>query len=104
MDMINIIISIISGITVCIPLAVKLVQYVRVAVQERNWSAMVSLVLQLMQQAERNYKTGAERKQYVMDSIVAVQDTLNYSVDLAVVSQMIDAICAASKVINGGNA
>lgn len=104
MDMINIIISIISGIAVCIPLAVKLVQYVRAAVQERNWSAMVSLVLQLMQQAEQDYKTGAERKQYVMDSIVAVQDTLNFSVDLAVVSQMIDAICAASKVINGGNA
>lgn len=104
MDMINIIISIISGIAVCIPLVVKLVQYVRAAVQERNWSAMVSLVLQLMQQAEQDYKTGAERKQYVIDSIVAVQDTLNFLVDLAVVSQMIDAICAASKVINGGNA
>lgn len=100
-NVINLIVAILSGLAVCIPLVAKLVQYVRQAIQEKNWSAVMSLVLKLMEEAEQNYETGAERKEYVMDSIIAMQDTLNYQVDLDVISAMIDSICAASKIVNG---
>ena len=100
-NIINLIVAILSGLAVCIPVVVKLVQYVKKAAQEKNWSAVMSLVLDLMKQAEQNYKTGAERKEFVMDSIIAMQNVLNYQIDLDVISTMIDSICAASKIING---
>lgn len=97
---IDIIVSILSGLTVCIPLVVQLVKYVRAAYQEKNWSKVMQLVLNLMTEAEKNYATGAERKEYVMDSIESIKDVLDYEVDMNAISEMVDAIVAASKTIN----
>ena len=60
----------------------------------------MKLVLNLMTEAEKVYSTGAERKQYVISSIESIKDTLNYQIDMDQISQMIDAIVAASKTIN----
>ena len=97
---VNIIISILSGLAVCIPLVIKLVEYVRKAIQEKNWSNGMQIVLKLMTEAEKNYETGAERKQYVMSSVEAIKDTLNCEVDMNAISNLIDSICQASKIIN----
>ena len=97
---INLIIAILSGLVTAIPLVVQLVKYVKAAIQEKNWSKIMKLVLNLMTEAEKNYSTGAERKQYVMSSIESIKDTLNYQLDMDQISQMIDAIVAASKTIN----
>lgn len=94
------IVAILSGLTVCIPLVVQLVKYVKAAIQEKNWSKVMKLVLNLMTEAEKNYATGAERKQYVISSIESIKDTLNYQIDMDQISDMIDAIVAASKTIN----
>lgn len=99
-DWVNLIVSILSGIAVCIPLVVKLVQYIKTAVKEKNWSSLMQLVLKLMTDAEKLYSTGAERKEYVMTTIKAMESTLNYDVDENVISEMIDSIVAASKTIN----
>lgn len=97
---IQIIVSIISGLLVCIPLVIKLVEYVIKAIQEKNWQNVMQLVLRLMTEAEKNFETGAERKEYVMDSILAMKDTLNCEIDMDAISAMIDSICDASKIIN----
>lgn len=97
---IDLIISILSGLVVCIPLVVQLVKYVRAAILEKNWSKVMQLVLNLMTEAEKNYATGAERKEYVMDSIESIKDVLDYEVDMNAISDMIDSIVAASKTIN----
>lgn len=97
---IQIIVSIISGLLVCIPLVIKLVEYVIKAIQEKNWQNVMQLVLRLMTEAEKNFETGAERKEYVMDSIIAMKDTLNCEIDMNAISAMIDSICDASKIIN----
>ena len=97
---IQIIVSIISGLLICIPLVIKLVEYVIKAIQEKNWQNVMQLVLRLMTEAEKNFETGAERKEYVMDSIIAMKDTLNCEVDMNAISAMIDSICDASKIIN----
>lgn len=97
---IQIIVSIISGLLVCIPLVIKLVEYVIKAIQEKNWQNVMQLVLRLMTEAEKNFETGAERKEYVMDSIIAMKDTLNCEIDMNAISTMIDSICDASKIIN----
>lgn len=97
---IQIIVPIITGLAACIPLVIKLIDVTNKNVKEKNWTAVVQLVLKLMQEAEVNYTTGAERKEYVIDSINAVKDTLNYNVDMTVVSEMIDSIILATKKIN----
>lgn len=97
---IELIIAILSGLVATIPLVVQLIKYVKAAIQEKNWSKVMKLVLNLMTEAEKNYATGAERKQYVISSIESIKDTLNYQVDMDQISQMIDAIVAASKTIN----
>ena len=51
LNWVEIVVSILSGLAVCIPLVVKLVQSVKAAVQEKNWSQIVAIVLDLMQQA-----------------------------------------------------
>lgn len=96
----NLIIAILSGLVTAIPLAIQLIKYVKAAVQEKNWSKIMKLVLNLMTEAEKVYSTGAERKQYVISSIESIKDTLNYQVDMDQISKMIDEIVKASKTIN----
>lgn len=100
MDWLNIILSILSGLAVTIPLVVKLISVVREAVQAKNWTALVNLVTKFMQEAEPLFQSGEERKNYVMIAIKASADTINYQIDMDVVSQLIDDLCAMSKVVN----
>ena len=55
---IQIIVSIISGLLICVPLVIKLVEYVIKAIQEKNWQNVMQLVLRLMTEAEKNFETG----------------------------------------------
>lgn len=96
----TIILPIISGLVACVPLVVKLIEYIQKVAKEKNWTALMQLILKLMAEAEDNYATGAERKEYVIDSINAIKGTLNYDVDMTVVSDMIDSIITATKKIN----
>ena len=100
MEWVNIIISVLSGLAVCIPLVIELVKYIRKAIQEKNFSNIMKLVLELMVEAEKNFQTGAERKEYVMDSIEKIKSTLGYDVDMKKISEMVDSIIAATKIIN----
>ena len=94
------IISILSGIAVLVPLMIVLVKYVRKNTEEKNWSQMMNLVMNLMAEAEKLYENGAEKKEWVMGELRALADTLNYEIDWLVVSDMIDSICAVSKEVN----
>lgn len=96
----NIVLPILSGLIACIPLVIKLVDVSKKVIKEKNWTAVMQLVLKLMAEAEENYSTGAERKEYVLDSVKAIQSSLNYEVDLDAIGTMIDSIAKASKAIN----
>ena len=97
---INIVLPILSGLAAAIPLVIKLIEMSQKIIKEKNWTAVMQLVLKLMAEAEENYSTGTERKEYVLDSIKALQDSLNYEIDLDAIGAMIDSIAKASKVIN----
>lgn len=99
-DWVNLIVSVLAGLATAIPLIVKLVQFIKESVKSKNWSSLMQLVLQLMTEAEKNYATGAERKEYVMGAIKSMESTLNYDIDEDVISTMIDSIVLASKTIN----
>lgn len=100
-NVVNIIVSILTGIATAIPLIVQLVKYVKQAVQEKNWNQLVSMVMKLMEEAEKKFETGADRKEWVMTMIKASSDSINYPVDMDAISALIDSLCDMSKVVNG---
>lgn len=106
MDWLNITVSILSGLAVCIPLVYQLVKYVTDAAKSRRWDELMKLVIANMTEAERLYSTGAERKEWVMGLLQANAAKVGYDLkaeDVAKISDMIDRLCDMSKVVNGGN-
>jgi hypothetical protein len=88
---------------VCIPILVALGNAITECVQQKNWSAIVSFVLDYMAQAENLFEKGADRKAWVMEMLDEVVIQLNYPYDddaRIKVSAMIDDICDASRIIN----
>ena len=103
MSWVDIVVSIMSGLAVCIPLVVKLVNVVSTYVKEKNWSQIVAIVLDLMKEAETLFSDGATKKAYVMASVESAAKSINYNYDDVAkqkVSDMIDAICATAKIVN----
>jgi hypothetical protein len=94
-------ISILSGLAVCIPLVIKLVEYIKKAVQEKNWGNLLTIVMNLMAEAEGMFDKGSDKKEWVMNSIQAMSSTINYEIDMKVVSELIDNLCKMSKQVNG---
>jgi hypothetical protein len=100
MEWYEIVIEILSGLIIMIPLVVKLVEYVKAAAIEKNWDAMLQLVMNLMKEAEGKFDNGAARKEWVLMAVKASADTINYPIDMDKVSKLIDNLCAMSKVVN----
>lgn len=103
MDWVKIIVSVLSGLAVCIPLVVKLVSVVQTAIKEKNWAKLMKLVIDLMTEAERKFSEGAAKKAWVMGELEAAAKSIDYPYDDAAkasVSKMIDDIIAASKELN----
>lgn len=107
MSWVDIVVSILSGLAVCIPLVVKLVNVVSTYVKEKNWSQIVAIVLDLMKEAETLFSEGATKKAYVMASVESAAKSINYNYDEVAkqkVSDMIDAICSTAKIVNAEEA
>ena len=100
MEWYEILVSVLTGLAATIPLVIKLVEYVRKAVQEKNWNELLKLVMNLMEQAETKFDNGDERREWVLMMVKASADTINYDIDLNVVTQMINSLCELSKKVN----
>ena len=103
MNWVQIIVALLGGIATAIPLVIKLVDVVKKSVKEKNWNQLVKMTMDYMTQAEKNFESGAERKEWVMSMVKASAATINYDLtpeDEAKLADLIDAICDASKIIN----
>lgn len=103
MNWVEIVVSILSGLAVCIPLVIKLVDSVQNTVKEKNWSKLMNVAIDLMSEAEKMFSEGAAKKAWVMAGIDVAAKNIDYPYDDAArqkISDMIDAICDASKVLN----
>ena len=100
-NVVTIIVSILSGLAACITLVIQLVKYVKKSVEEKNWNQLLNLVTNLMEEAEKKFATGAERKEWVLAMVKASADTINYPINLEEVSKLIDSLCDMSKIVNG---
>lgn len=99
-QIINLILSILAGLATCIPLAIKLVQYVKKAAQEKNWNALLGLVMKLMEQAEKKFADGATRKEWVMAMVQTSAEYVQYPMDVQALSEMIDQLTNLTKNVN----
>lgn len=100
MEWMNYAVSILSGLAVAIPLVVKLVEYVKKTVKERNWNQLLKLVMNLMAEAEKKFETGAEKKEWVIAMIKASADSINYDIDTDAIGELIDSLCDMTKAVN----
>ena len=100
MEYLDVILSIVAGLAAAIPLVVKLVQYVTAAVKEKNWNKLLDLVMSLMEEAEEKFADGATRKEWVMAMVQASAESINYDIDLAAISELIDSLCDLTKKVN----
>ena len=99
-QIVSLIVALLSGLATCIPLAYKLVQYVKKATQEKNWNALLGLVINLMEQAEKKFTDGATRKEWVMAMVQTSAEYINYPIDNVALGKLIDALCDMSKIVN----
>lgn len=102
MEIIDVIIAILAGLATAIPLVIKLIYYVKVAVKARNWNVLLDLIMSLMKEAEidPNLTDGEARKAYVMAAVRAAASTVNYDIDLVVISKLIDSLSELTKKVN----
>lgn len=100
MEWYEILISVLTGIATAIPLIIKLVEYIKKAVKEKNWALVLQLVMNLMKEAEEKFETGADRKTWVMSMVQASANSINYDIDMEVIGELIDNLCSLSKEIN----
>lgn len=91
---------ILVGLATCIPLVVKLIQYVQKAVQEKNWTNMLNLLMDLMEEAETKFETGADKKEWVLAMMKAAADSINYPIDMDALSALIDSLCDLTNNVN----
>lgn len=100
MEWVQLALSIMAGLVTAIPLVIKLVEYVQKAIKEKNWKALLNMVMNYMEIAETKFETGAEKKEWVLAMVDASADTVNYDIDMVVVSNLIDSLCSMTKVVN----
>lgn len=100
LEILNLIAAIASGLVATIPLVICLVKYVKKAIKEKNWGAVLKKVMELMKTAETKFAEGAERKEWVLAMLKAGADGINYDIDYDAIADMIDSLCDMSKVVN----
>ena len=99
-QIVNLVVAVLAGLATCIPLAMKLIQYVKKATQEKNWSGLLDLVMKLMEQAEKKFNDGATRKEWVMAMVQTSAEYVQYPMNIQALSDMIDQLTNLTKNVN----
>ena len=100
MDILELLVEILGGLVVIIPLVVKLVEYVKKSVLEKNWNNLIRLLLNLIATAEEKFDNGADRKQWVIAMVQASANTINYPISEQELGKLIDNLVELTKKVN----
>ena len=99
----DIIIGVLSGLSVAIPLGITLYKTIKNLIQEKKWNELVKMTLGFMTEAEQRYSSGEDKKTLVLAMIQKSANQIGYNLYAEAetkISDLIDSICEASKVIN----
>ena len=99
-QIVNLVVAVLAGLATCIPLAMKLIQYVKKATQEKNWAGLLDLVMKLMEQAEKKFADGVTRKEWVMAMVQTSAEYVQYPMNVQALSDMIDQLTNLTKNVN----
>ena len=69
-QIVNLIVAILAGLATCIPLAYNLVKYVKKAAQEKNWNALLGLVMELMEQVADSARKSSANASRVLEEMM----------------------------------
>ena len=100
MEVLEIILSIITGIAACIPLVIQLVKYIQAAAKEKNWGKLIVIVSNFIAEAETMFPDGASKKEYVINSVLNISKTIDYPVDKEMLGELIDNLVTLSNKVN----
>lgn len=104
MNWIKLITENLVAIATIIGLIITTIEFVVKCTKEKNWSALVKLVLTDMMDAETLFAKGSDKKQYCLERLESHAVTVGYPLtDDAIhkISVMIDDICDTSRIVNG---
>ena len=96
----SLILALLSGLGAAIPLVISLAKYISKAIKEKNWNSVLTIVMDLMKQAETKFNNGAARKEWVLAMIESMSDSINYDIDITQISELIDALCDLTNKVN----
>lgn len=99
-DIIHLISEIVVLLGVIVPLIVAVVRYAQKAIKEKNWTKLLNLAISLMEQAEREFENGSDRKSFVMQMLRTSLDGINYEMTDEELSDLIDNMVALTKKVN----
>lgn len=102
-DWLELIVEFITGLAIIIPLVIELVKKTKEAIKEKNWSEIVKVAIDLMVSVEGKHRDGEEKKAWVLEGVRVASQSIDYNYDAIAeqkISDMIDAVCKASKSIN----
>ena len=100
MEISQCIIAILTGFATVIPLTLKLIEYVKKSIKEKNWNKLLDLIISLMKEAEAKFDDGTTRKEWVLAMIKASSDSINYDINIDEVGTLIDNLCNMTKAVN----
>jgi hypothetical protein len=100
MEVLEIILSIVTGIAACIPLVIQLVKYIQAAAKEKNWGKLIVIVSNFIAEAETMFPDGASKKEYVINSVLNISKTIDYPVDKEMLGELIDNLVTLSNKVN----
>lgn len=88
------------GAVAIVILTLQLIRYVRKAIEEKNWTRLLTMVMNYMAEAERLFASGADKKTWVMHMVEKSADEINYPINMDKVSALIEELCDMSKKVN----
>ena len=72
----------------------------KVLFKEKNWSKLIVVVSNFMAEAETLYPDGASKKDYVINSVMAIAKIIDYPIDKDMLGELIDNLVKLSKKVN----
>lgn len=99
-DYVDLVAAILAGVATAIPLIYKLIQFAQECVRERNWTRMLDVVLDLMEDAEGMFDSGALKEDWVVEGVMSAADAIDYDIDEEDLRYLIHSLCMMSKKVN----
>lgn len=96
----QIIVQILTSLVTLVPMVFALVKWITIAVKEKNWNNLLSLILKLCAEAETQFSEGADKKKWVMSMVKSSLNTINYEIDDETLSALIDSLIELTTKVN----